>query len=173
MSLKEFKDIRSLEFRYTLRYAINLINNELFQDVQVPFNERSDHIKKIIESMGKMDMKERKLFTDLIDSGISLLFYPNYRNILCDQIYSEKDYDALQGKDKLMVMKWMFSIACGLYVLVKKNVYIPILDNTILIDPNDDSCMVFLGDNLIRISEDINYHSLFIPPEELRSKKPL
>ncbi|KAK8846948.1 hypothetical protein M9Y10_019520 [Tritrichomonas musculus] len=173
MSLKEFKDIRSLEFRYTLRYAINLINNELFQDVQVPFKERSDHIKKIIESMGKMDMKERKLFTDLIDSGISLLFYLNYRNILCDQIYSEKYYDALQGKDKLMVMKWMFSIACGLYVLVKKNVYIPILDNTILIDPNDDSCMVFLGDNLIRISEDINYHSLFIPPGELRSKKPL
>lgn len=139
-----FAQIRSADIDCCINYQYDETKG-LYYTLRFPeIYEPNNYVKKFINLIHKMNTIQRQFFAEPINVIDETSFYNNYQFLLCpgNNIYklffqneSKSTISPLKEKEKLYIMKWIFSIACSIKILISNN-FDPIFlnDNSIFID---------------------------------------
>lgn len=126
-------------FNCALYHQFSVTDNGLYSKVEIPMNIDESNYTKFCETYKKMTPLQKQFFIEP-----SSYLHNNY--IFCpggniDSFYFYQNtgtyslYEELNPKDKLLILKWIFSVICASQILIEYDIkYIDVFSQTVFID---------------------------------------
>ncbi|KAK8897002.1 hypothetical protein M9Y10_014934 [Tritrichomonas musculus] len=185
MLIKEIDTIRSSEITSTIKIQCNYSNNDILYTFEVTPEKKQNYFDDFTKLISKLDDNQKLFFiepykfdnsTDSNNQKYSFNYCPG--NDLNTFFYKNQDnkrppnlesyYDYFNEIDHLYLRKWLFSIVCGIQILINNNIkLIRISNRFVFIDSKMESRISYSNwDTETKRSTTPNI-LFFMPPEDI------